>query len=300
MKKDYAANEKAGRQGAAVKPVLAPENEELLKRFDQELAIVGYSPRTLEMYKMYTRAFLEHANKPAKGATREDVVSFLAHMKQDRGSGNATLALVHASLKFFFHTFLHMKIIEDIKIPKREKKLPTVLTKDEVKALIKATKHGRNRLMVEMLYSSGLRVSELVKMRAEDIDLREKMGRVKGGKGGKDRTIILSTEWCRGIKRHLKHKKIKSDSLFSKKNGKPLSADTIQRIIRESAEKAGIQKHVTPHSMRHSFATHLLEGGENIRKIQELLGHSNLNTTQIYTTVSTEELKKVRSPLDSL
>ncbi len=88
--------------------------------------------------------------------------------------------------------------------------------------------------------------------------------------------------------------------MFSKKNGKQLSADTIQRIVRSAAKKAGIQKHVTPHTLRHSYATHLLEAGENIRKIQELLGHTNLSTTQIYTSVSTEELKKVRSPFDKL
>jgi len=293
MENDYAAKDRE-------KTALTPENEGLMGRFGQEIAISGYSRRTLEMYEMYARAFLGHAKKPAKECTRDDIVSFLAHMKQDRGSSNATLALVHASLKFFFHTFLHTKIIEDIKIPKREKKLPTVLSKDEVKALIKAAKHGRNRLIVEMLYSSGLRVSELANMRAEDVDLRERTGRVKAGKGAKDRVIILSKEWCSDIKRYLKRKKVKSEFLFSKKNGKRISVDTVQRIIRNAAEKAEIHKHVTPHSMRHSFATHLLEGGENIRKIQVLLGHSNLNTTQIYTKVSTEELKKVRSPLDSL
>ncbi|MFH1225109.1 MAG: site-specific tyrosine recombinase/integron integrase [Candidatus Diapherotrites archaeon] len=323
MANDYAAKEEggvAGLEGArtpaaavsATSPaahptpisptakVLLPENAELLRRFQQELTVTGYSKRTLEMYSMYAKAFLEHSSKPAQSCAREDVVAFLAHMKSERNSTNATLALVHAALKFFFHNFLRLKILDEIKSPKKAKKLPTVLSQDEVRALIKATKHGRNRLMVELLYSSGLRVSELVKMRTADADLHEGIARVKGGKGNKDRVVILSKDWTSGIKKYLKKKKVQSEFLFSKKNGKQLSSDTMQRIIREAAEKAEIKRHVTPHTLRHSFATHLLEAGENIRKIQELLGHSNLNTTQIYTQVSTDELKKVKSPLDSL
>ena len=191
-------------------------------------------------------------------------------------------------------------MFEDIKIPKKAKKLPVILTRDEVKALIGAAKLGRNRLIVEFLYSSGVRVSELTKLKIEDINLKEKIAKVVGGKGNKDRIIILSDKWVKKIKKYLDKRKIKNPWLFSKKNGKPLSVDTIQRIIKEAAQKAGIQKEVTPHKLRHSFATHLLEAGENIRKIQELLGHSSLNTTQIYTHVSVDQLKKVVSPLDKL
>ncbi|MFH1586725.1 MAG: site-specific tyrosine recombinase/integron integrase [Candidatus Diapherotrites archaeon] len=279
---------------------MAEEQADQVKRFTQELVIAGYSPRTVEMYVLYVRAFLKFLKKDADKAERSDVVSFLAEMKEEKHSSNATLALVHASLKFFFHNFLRKKIIEEIRVPKRAKKLPTVLTKYEIKDLFKAAGAGRNRLVLEFLYSSGVRVSEAVKISVDDLDLREHIARVRGGKGNKDRVIILSTQWVKDLKKYLKHKKIKSEYVFSKKNGKPISVDTIQRIIREAAKKSDIRKHVTPHSMRHSFATHLLESGENIRKIQELLGHSNLSTTQIYTQVSTEELKKVKSPFDSM
>lgn len=276
------------------------ENKALMDKFRQELVITGYSPRTLEMYLLYVKGFLGFAKMPADKVEREDVVAYMAYMKQDRAASNATLALVHSSLKFFFHTFLHKKIVDDIKVPKKAKKLPTVLTIDEIKELIKATKRGRNRLIVEFLYSSGVRVSEAVKIKVPNINLKEKIAMVRGGKGSKDRVIILSKNWAREIKKYLNRKKVKSEFVFSKKNGKPISVDTVQRIIREATKKAGINKRVTPHSLRHSFATHLLEAGENIRKIQELLGHSNLSTTQIYTQVSTEELKKVQSPLDRL
>ena len=207
---------------------------------------------------------------------------------------------MHAALHFFFHKVMNKKIVEEIKIAKKATKLPTVLSKDEVKALIKATSPKRDRLIVEFLYSSGCRVSEAVKLKEENMNFKERIAAIKGGKGNKDRTIILSKEWLKKAKKYLAGKKVKTPYVFSKKNGKSLSTDTIQRIVKNAAKKAGIQKKVTPHSLRHSFATHLLEAGENIRNIQVLLGHSALNTTQIYLKVSTEELKKVQSPLDRL
>ena len=154
--------------------------------------------------------------------------------------------------------------------------------------------------MLQFMYGSGCRVSEVVKIKVEDINLKERTAMIRSGKGNKDRLIILSKDWIKGLKKYLKKKKIKSEVVFSKKNGKTLSTDTVQRIVRESAQKAGINKHVTPHCLRHSYATHLLEAGTNIRYIQSLLGHSSLNTTQIYTNVASEQLKKVESPLDKL
>ena len=279
---------------------LSSENSALVEKFRQELLIAGYSQRTLTMYMSYVSDFLGFIKKHAPLAVREDLVAYLAMLKEKRNVSNATLALALASLKFFFHTFLHLKIVDEIKIPKKARKLPVVLTKDEVRGLIKATKAGRNRLIVEFIYSTGARVSEAVNIKVNDLELREGVGVVRGGKGKKDRIIILSKNWISEVKRHLKHKKVYSEFVFSKKNGKPLSSDTIERIVKNAAMKAGLQKDVHVHTLRHSYATHLLEAGENIRKIQELLGHASLNTTQLYTKVSTEELKKVKSPLDDL
>ena len=252
------------------------------------------------MYGLYSKEFLVYLNKPAEQAEKRDIVGFLATKKETGGVSNTTLALVHAALHYFYHKFLGKKVLEDVASPKKAKSLPTVLTVDEVKALIKATKAKRNRLVVEFLYAGGARVSECVKLRVDEIDLKQRICRIKGGKGNKDRITILSKEWCKRAKKYLDKKKIKSDYVFSKKNGKRLSTDTVQRLVKAAAQKAGISKKVTPHTLRHSFGTHLLESGENIRNIQELLGHSNLSTTQIYTHVSTENLKKVESPLDRL
>lgn len=270
-----------------------------VSKFRQELLIAGYSQKTISMYTRYAENLMVFVKKVPAEIKREDIVRFLAAMKE-RGASNATLGLVHASLRYFFKTWLKLNVLEDIKIPKKGKYLPVVLTKDEVRDLLKAAKHGRNRLLLQFIYSSGVRVSEAVNMKVEDINLKERMGKVRSGKGAKDRIIILSKNWCKLAKKYLNRKKIRSPYLFSKKNGKHITADTVQRIVRKAAKHAGITKEVTPHSLRHCFATHLLEAGENIRKIQELLGHANLNTTQIYTHVSTEQLKKVESPLDRL
>ncbi|HLC80086.1 MAG TPA: site-specific tyrosine recombinase/integron integrase [archaeon] len=270
-----------------------------VEKLKQELVIAGYSERTVNMYTIFVRDFLEFANKEPQKIERGDIVGFLAKMKE-KGNSNATLALAHAAFRYFFKEYLKMSVLDDIKIPKKSKALPVVLTKDEVRDLLKAVKIGRNRLLLQFIYSSGVRVSEAVNMLAENVNLKERIGRVKSGKGNKDRVIILSKNWCRLAKKYLERKKVKSPFLFSKKNGKSLSPDTVQRIVRNATQAAGIQKEITPHALRHSFATHLLEAGENIRNIQELLGHSNLSTTQIYTHVSTEQLKKVNSPLDNL
>ncbi|HLC36676.1 MAG TPA: site-specific tyrosine recombinase/integron integrase [archaeon] len=274
--------------------------ENYLKRLNQELTVSGYSDKTIEAYCELVKHFLQYAKKTPEEVSREDIVSFVAHLKTDKNASNSTMALNLASLKFFFHNLLKRKIIEDIKIPKKSKKLPTVLSVKEVKNLLNAVPAGRNRTMVSFLYSSGLRVSEAVKMKKDDIDLKEGIARVKAGKGNKDRVVVLSGKWVKELKKYLKRRRKESEYLFSKKNGKPLSTDTIQRILRKAREKAGIDKHVTPHSLRHSFATHLLEAGENIRKIQVLLGHESLATTQIYAHVSTNELKKVKSPFEDL
>lgn len=271
----------------------------VLNRFAQELSISGYSDRTQEMYLHYVKNFLTYVKKEPKNCVREDVVAFMAY-KHESGAGSATLSLIHAALKYFFHEHLKQNIVEDIKIPKKAKKLPVVLTRDEIKDLMKALPAGKPRLMGEFLYSTGCRVSEACDMKLSDVNFIEGFAKVVEGKGNKDRIIILSKDWIHEMKKLLRKRKTFSEFLFAKKNGTPFSPDSVQRWIKEATLKAGIQKQVSPHKLRHSFGTHLLENGENIRTIQELLGHASLNTTQVYTHVATEQLKKVQSPLDAL
>ncbi|MBI2144428.1 tyrosine-type recombinase/integrase [Candidatus Woesearchaeota archaeon] len=223
--------------------------------------------------------------------------AYLANLIGDKRKNSATVALVRAALKFYYDGVLKKSIVT-LKTPKIQKKLPTVLAREEVKRLIDSAPTAKSRLILMMLYSSGLRVSECCNLTTKNLELDQKIGWVRDGKGGKDRLFILSEGIIEHLKQHMNGKN--TEHLFTNKSGKPLSARNIQKIVATSARRAGLAKTVSPHTLRHSFATHLLESGESIRKIQELLGHSNLQTTQIYTKVSTEELRKVKSPLDSL
>ena len=299
MPENYSANQEPLSNKKESQEKENVEFEKILKEVRQELLISGYSEKTLKMYLMYAREMLYYITKPVETITDRDLIGYLAE-KKERGCSNATLALIHAMMKYVFKKHLKMHIVDDISTPKKTKSLPKVMTKQEIKDLFHSTRFGRNRLMLQFMYGSGARVSEVVKLKVEDINLKERTAMIRGGKGGKDRMIILSQDWIKDLKKYLKKKKVNSEFVFSKKNGKTLSTDTIQRIVRTSAERAGIHKHVTPHSLRHSYATHLLEAGTNIRYIQALLGHSSLNTTQIYTNVANEQLKKVVSPLDKM
>jgi len=267
--------------------------------YKNHLTISGYSDKTKSQYLLYLEDFAKFTNKDINLIDTGDIVSYLAH-KKEYGIKNTSLNAIYASLKYYFGTYKKSNIMLDIKTPKKEKYLPAVLTKPEVKALFSVIKDKKHILMIELLYSSGLRVSELCNLKKNSIEPDEGLIRVIGGKGKKDRIVIVSKKWLLEYQKFADRffKKVNSEYVFCKKNGTNYSSDTIQRLIKKYSLIAGIKKEITPHTLRHSFATHLLEAGENIRKIQELLGHSNLSTTQIYTKVTTEELKKVKSPLD--
>ncbi len=263
---------------------------------DTELTLRGFSPNTVKAYSLHNRKFLAAVGKLPENVTEDDVKGYLAGLM--RKNSSASVSLVKASLKFFYDETLKRGIVT-FKTPKGSKKLPTVLTREEVRKLIDSAYSSKSKLIIKLLYSSGLRLSECINMKVNDLELKERMGWVRKGKGSKDRMIILPNSLLEELKSYTKSKQPKGN-LFTNKKGLPLSSRNIQKIVGLAARKAGINKRVTPHSLRHSFATHLLESGTDIRKIQELLGHSNLQTTQIYTKVSMEELKKVKSPLDSL
>ena len=264
-----------------------------VEKLKTELRLRGSSDYTIRNYVFFVEKFLKHAGLPIEQLEEEHVKAYLSSLISEKSRNTTSLAA--SSLKFFFHEMLN-KPISGIRLPKKQKTLPTVLTKQEVKSLLDSTETRKSKLMLSLLYSSGLRVSELVNLKKQDINFQEKTGWVRKGKGSKDRTFLLSETLCNELLEYLKDRE--QEYLFSK--GKPLTTRNIQKIIKKSAVKAGINKKVTPHTMRHSFATHLLEQGTDIRLIQTLLGHANLNTTQIYTHVSQEQLKKIKNPLDGL
>lgn len=269
---------------------------ESLQKLENELKLRGFSERTVKTYLFYNQKFLEFIKKEPELVTEDDVKSFIAK-KMDEGTSAKSIVLIKSALKFFYDEVLKKNIVT-FKSPKVSKKLPTVLTREEVKKMIDSVENEKHKLIIMLLYSSGLRLSELTNLKVGDLELNEKIGWVRSGKGEKDRIFILSEKVIERLKKFLEGREATSHVFSGRKGG--LSHRLIEKIVASAAKKAGLSKTVSPHTLRHSFATHLLESGENIRKIQELLGHASLNTTQVYTHVSAEELKKVKNPLDEL
>jgi integrase/recombinase XerD len=271
----------------------------LIKKLETELKLRGFSQKTIDAYVGYNKRFLDFIGKDAADIVEDDIKVYIAYLMAEKGLKPASIGLVLSSLKFMYREVLKKNILSGIRPPKPEKKLPTVLTREEIKALLDAAKNPKHRLLIEFMYSSGLRVSECVSIKINDIDMMERMGTVRAGKGKKDRNIILSGRFVENLRTYLAKRDDANPYVFNAANGH-ISVRQAQRIVKEAGKKAGIKKRVFCHALRSSFATHLLEAGTDIRVIQELLGHSNLATTQRYTKVSTEQLKKVRSPLDDL
>ena len=268
---------------------------EALDKLKTELKLRGFSPLTVRNYCFFVEKFIKKTNKETEQIGQEDVRAFLSEMFDSKSKN--TIMLAAASLKFFFSEVLK-KDFGDIPLPKKDKKLPEVLTKDEVVQLIDAADTLKSRLIISFLYSTGLRVSEIVNLKIDDLNLADKTGWVRKGKGSKDRLFMMSENLANELKEYFDYKGKENKYVFSKE--KPLTTRNIQKIIQGTRLRAGMNKKVTPHTLRHSFATHLLEQGTDIRTIQIMLGHSSLSTTQVYTHISNDQLKKVKNPLDML
>jgi len=272
--------------------------EQFLQKLEVDLKISKNSPHTIKNYIEANRKLLNLCEKSPEEVTEDDVKLFVAS-KLDNSSSSSVIVFLSA-IKFSFSGILKKDITLGIKRPKRERRLPSVLTKDEVRALLDSFDTQKSKIMVSMLYACGFRVSELVNLKVDDLDFAEKIGHVVQGKGRKDRIFNIPEFLLEDLKYLAeKQREKQKEHLFSGPKGK-LSVRNLQKIVSKAAQRAGIKKDVHCHTLRHSFATHLLESGVDIRKIQELLGHSSLSTTQLYTHISTEELKKIKSPIDEL
>jgi len=273
------------------------------KSFIIDSEAIGFDPKT-KKYKPFEavsqRIRRKHniemlVKKLPVEIEQQDIKNFLADKMSDRASASNILFL--SSIKFAYTNILQKDPTAGIKRPKKENKIPIVLTKQEVLCLFEATETLKSNLILLLLYSSGLRVSEVVNIKPIDLDFTENIGWVRQGKGKKDRIFILSKKLSKKLEKFIK-KNSDWNYVFSKSN--PLTTRNIQKIVQKAAQKAGIDKPVHPHTLRHSFATHLLDAGTDLRKIQTLLGHSSIATTQIYTHISSEQLKDIKNPLDEL
>ena len=269
--------------------------QEFLKNLETEIKIAKLSPYTLRNYVDFNKQLLSHSGKEPADIQPQDIKNFLADKMNDRATASTIVFL--ASVKFAYSSLLSKDPTSGIKRPKSEKKIPSVLTKEEVIRLIDSASTNKSSLIIQLLYSSGLRVSEIVNLKPNDLNLNDNTGWVRAGKGKKDRMLFLSKKLSKKLEKYIsKHPEFQY--VFSEKT--PLTTRNIQKIVQKAAAKAGINKQVHPHTLRHSFATHLLDAGVDLRKIQEILGHSSISTTQLYTHISNEQLKSIKNPLDEL
>jgi integrase/recombinase XerD len=269
--------------------------DEVMNKLALELKVRNFSQKTVRIYEFHVRRFLSHVKKPPLEVSEQEIKTYSASLLDREDATTVSLAI--SAIKFLYSSVYGKEI--DVPYPRKAKRLPDVLTVDEVRRLLSAEDNMRHRLLLELLYGCGLRVSEAIGLKREQINFEEGLLTVREGKGRKDRHVSLPVSIRSKLKAYLDARCDESPYVFNTRSGH-LRVKSAQVIVDEAARKAGIKKNVTPHTLRHSYATHLLEAGTDIRIIQRLLGHSDIKTTQIYTPISTPLIKNVRSPLDCL
>ncbi len=268
--------------------------DELFVKLNERMKLHGFTDATIKTYNQAIKQFLAFCEKSSLNLTKNAVKYYLLSLNKERN----TARLYYSALRFFFKEVLNNPFsLEEIPVKKRPKKLPEVLTKEEVKKLIDFINNDKHKLIVKMLYSSGLRLSELINLKRKDIDVEERIIHVKGGKGIKDCKTIIGESLLLDLLKYYSTNDFKTDYVFEGRRGK-YSKKSVQAILKKAGKAIG--KRVTPHMLRHSFATHLLEQGTSLRTIQELLGHSSVRTTQVYAKISSNKLKEIPNPLDNL
>lgn len=269
--------------------------QKYLEKTTQELKLRNYSPRTLKAYIACLEEYFNFKKSDFEKMDEEDIRKFLLK-KQDKNYSPQTINLYLNAIKFFYQEILKIQKKIDLKFAKRSKKLPIVLSKEEIRDIIGSLKNSKHKLIISLAYSAGLRISEIVNLRVKDIDLKELTIHLKDAKGKKDRITVFSEKIRNDLQNLITIKDV-NNYVFESERGGKLTDRSAQKIFKKALQKTNIKKDATFHSLRHSFATHLLEDGVDVRYVQELLGHHNIRTTQIYTQVTNPKLKNIKSPL---
>lgn len=270
-----------------------------LESMEQQIILKGFSEKTRTAYLGHASRFLQVIKKDPRSISRDDIRSYLATLLEERKRSHAYVSQALSSIKFLFKHVLRQNIDSmDIPRPKKENKLPQVLSQAEVAKVLSTVKNIKHRAILILTYSAGLRVSEVAKLTLNDLHPDRKLIRIKQGKGKKDRYSLLSDTAMGVLNEYISYYKPQK-WLFSGEDPEThVSERTVQVIFKNTLAKAGIKKDLSVHSLRHSFATHLLESGTDLRYIQELLGHKSSKTTEIYTHVSNKDLGRILNPLD--
>ncbi len=273
----------------------------LRQRMLEDMQMRNLSPHTQECYVRAVAHFAKHYGKSPDQLGPGEVRAYLLHMIHERHVSWSLYNQARCALRFFYRITLKQSFaLEEISCAKTGKKLPVVLSRDEVAQFFSAARRPKARAVLMTIYAAGLRVSEAVHLRVSDIDSRRMVIRVHQGKGKKDRYVMLSPKLLAELRAYWKIAR-PTEWLFPGRNPQqPMNRRNVQNSCVRVARRAGLNKVVSPHTLRHSFATHLLESGVDIRTIQALLGHRNLSTTALYTSVSMKTVVATTSPLDLL
>jgi site-specific recombinase XerD len=270
------------------------------KNLEVELRSRKYSPRTIRSYVYYNRVLCRALQKIPEAVSTEDIKHYLAYLDKERDLSTSSMNLAISAFKFFYGCVLKKNIAQEQHRPRQDKRLPTVLAKSDVKLLLDNEKNPKHRLLLMLAYSSGLRVSEVIVLKREHIDLNRKTVLIRLGKGRKDRYTLLSDRAAAFVKDYCALYAIDTWLFPGQGASGHLSIRSAQNIFDKALAKAGIQKPgLSIHSLRHTFATHLMENGTDIKYIQALLGHVSLRTTERYTHIARRDVLRIQSPLDN-
>ena len=273
----------------------------LREQMKGDLELRGLSCRTQEIYLGQVRDFSRHFNRSPLHLGEREIKEYLLYLIREKRASYSWVNQCYCALKFLYETTLHRKwIMERVPCTKRERDLPVVLDREEVEALFSVTRNVKHRAILMLIYSSGLRVSEAAHLKISDIDSKRMVLRIRRSKGKKDRYSILSTVALEALREYWQEYRPKEWLFPSRFPGKPLTERSIQRVFKKARTLAGITKPASINTLRHTFATHLLEAGTDLHHIQLLLGHKSPKTTTIYLHVSRNELCRIVSPLDFL
>ncbi len=273
----------------------------LREQMRKDLQLRGITDRTQKKYLREVGIMAEYFDKPIEELGEKEVKDYLVHMMETRKLSRGTYKCYVAGIKFLYKTTLNREeVVEKIKYPKAKKTLPVVLDLAEIRTMLSVMENLKHRALLTITYSAGLRVSEVIKLKVTDIDSKRMMVRVQQGKGRKDRYSILSQNALELLRQYWRQYRPKDWLFEGQKDGTHMCYTSIRNIFTEAKQRAGIRKPASVHTLRHSFATHLIEAGTSLHHVQLLLGHRSPTTTTVYLHVSKTNLAQVTSPLDSI
>ena len=284
------------------KPIPSAQHREAVEKLRSYMRSKRYSENSITTYTEAFKVLLDYfPSKSAEEITNDDIILFNNHYLYNRGLSASYQNQMVNAIKLYYKTSHNMQLdLGTVHRPKRQKLLPNILSKAEVKNLLTVTTNTKHKMMLSLIYSCGLRCGELIALKAEHIDSNRKLLIVKQGKGRKDRIVPLSEKIIEMLREYYRQYKPKNYLFNGQRKGEPYDARSLQEVLKQNVAKAGIQRQVSLHWLRHSYATHLLESGTDLRYIQELLGHGSSRTTEIYTHVSIRNLQNITSPFDYL